>query len=139
MMLQLHRPHALGVSEELSMTPSDEQIRQYCDKLPQIYKDVLSSFPEINSARREGDQLTEQSIVEHLIGEDNDYLQLEITDAVEQLTGKGFLTSNPYDVPSRSGIRTVRPTIIGERLISSITGKSARPSKIPELPVPTWG
>ena len=112
--------------------PSDEQIKEYADKLPEIYRDVLSAFPGENPTRRDGDGLLPESIESHVHFLNSDHREGDVTAAVARLTDRGF-----FEVDARFG--EVRPTPLGERLIAAVTGRRPAPVSIPDLPVPSWG
>ena len=121
------------------MSPSDEQIREYLDSLPQVYKDVLTSFVEIKQDRREGDGLTTQTILDHLSEKETPFRERDYQEAIEQFAAKGFFQNDPRPQFGGGFFPFVHPSPICERLIASLTGEKAKPAKIPDLPVPVWG
>lgn len=111
--------------------PTDEQLRDYVAKLPQIYKDLLAAFPKFHPNRRSGDPVLRGKLEDSLISEDRDVRFEDVQAALDQLISQKFIrnTNTP---------RYVTPTLLGERLISVITKHVPRPATIPELPQPSW-
>lgn len=113
------------------MMPTDSQLLDYIGQLPQIYKDILAEFPRASETRRVGDGLSLDTVIDQVSLKDSEYRSGDIIDAVNQLIIKGFLIGekkSPF----------IRPTEISERLITLLTGKTPKPAKIPELPLPVW-
>jgi hypothetical protein len=111
--------------------PTDEQVREYADKLPDIYRHVLSAFPGAAPTRRAGDGLTADTLHDYIEEQFPDDRHNDVFDAVLKLTDRGFLTRQNKVIFS--------PTPLGERLIRAVTGHVPSPEGIPELPVPSWG
>lgn len=112
--------------------PTDEQLREYAEQLPQIYRDVLAAFPGVNPDRKSGYGLTVETILDHLIDSDCGHDTADVQDALRKLEERGFLTAN-------RPMAWYSPTTLGERLVTVVTGHTPRPSGAPPLPVPTWG
>lgn len=112
--------------------PTDEQLREYAEKLPQIYRDVLATFPAINPERKAGYGLTVETVLDHLIDSDRGYDTADVQDALAKLEERGFLTLHRK-------MAWYAPTQLGERLVTVLTGHTPRSSGAPPLPVPTWG
>ena len=111
--------------------PNDEQLRQYSQKLPDIYQAILKAFPLTVPLRRVGDGLAEESILDSLLDTAPEVLSDEVSEALDQLTVKGFLSQHPK-------LRFFSPTALGERLITILTGNIARKKGVPPLPELTW-
>ena len=112
--------------------PTDEQLREYAAKLPQLYREVLEAFPGAYPARRQHDSLTRESLLSQL--QSSEYQTAEILEGVELLVKNGFLKLTELGM-----FQIVKPTIVGERLLEVLTGKIAPKRGAPPLPVPTWG
>lgn len=112
--------------------PTDEQLREYAEKLPAIYKAILSAYPAVAPGRREGDGLTADSIREHVEEVHPDERSEDVPAGLNQLEERGFLSS-----AKRWSFYS--PTSLGERLIVVLTGHVPAPVGPPPLPVPTWG
>jgi hypothetical protein len=126
--------------------PTDEQLRDYIDKMPQIYKDVLAAFPDIAPTRRRGEAILCESISGYVAEQDNDYRLADIDSAIEELIKKGVLRRS-IDDPSRREFHQeykkmfpdeVFPLPIGERIIKLLTGKDVYHFELPRLPEFTW-
>ena len=57
---------------------------QYVENLPEIYRDVLSTFPSFNSTRISGDGLAYQSLYSALADEKKGYTLGQIKKACEK-------------------------------------------------------
>lgn len=113
--------------------PTPEQIREYVNQLPPIYRDILAAFPEIAPDRSAGDGFSTSLLLVYLGGRGRSYSTEEVMAAVERLEDRGFLQIEERD------LIVITPTPIGEDLIATITGKSPRKRPlVPELPKPTW-
>ena len=112
--------------------PTDEQLREYAAKLPQLYREILEAFPKAYPARRQHDSLTWESLLSQL--DVSEFGNAEILEGIELLVGSGFL-----ELSELRSIRLVRPSVLGERLIEVLTGKITPKRGAPPLPVPTWG
>lgn len=114
------------------MKPTDEQIKEYADGLPSIYRAILSAFPGMAAGRRSGDGLTVSSIEDYVEQQAPDERLADVAFGLEQLEARGFVTRS-------TDIEFYMPTPLGERLITAVTGKAARPAGVPPLPEPSWG
>ena len=112
--------------------PTDEQLRDYAAKLPQIYRDLLAAFPKIDPDRRSGDPAKVFDIEELLVSESKDVRMSDVQDAIYQLVSQKFLRG------IGGGLYYCVPTVLGERLITLITKHVPRPASIPALPEPSW-
>lgn len=112
--------------------PTDEQLREYATKLPEVYKHVLYAFPRLQSPRRHGDALSLESIDRYLTQAYDVYREGDTEEAVDQLVAGRFLER--LDMP----LLVYAPTDLGERLINAVTGVSSAPKRVPKLPEPTW-
>ena len=124
-------------------TPTGEQLKEFAEQLPPIYRDILAAFPGINPERKTGGALMAMSLVDRFGPQiddqreeyfDADHDEDEILDALQQLEDRGFLARHP-----RLGQLSYAPTPLGERLISRLTGRNPRPKGAPPLPQLTWG
>ena len=111
--------------------PTDDQLREYAAKLPQIYKDLLAAFPKVDPDRRSGDPVAIFKLEEQLESDDRDVRLEDVQSAFKKLVLQRFIRSI-------GGTTYCAPTPIGERLISVITNHVPRPATIPELPQPSW-
>ena len=112
--------------------PTDDQLREYAAKLPQIYKDLLAAFPKVDPDRRSGDPVKVFEIEELLVNEASDVRIQDFQKAINQLVSQKFLR----DIGG--SLNYCAPTVLGERLITLITNHVPRPASIPELPEPSW-
>jgi hypothetical protein len=122
--------------------PTDDQLREYIEQLPPIYRDILTAYPAINPERKVGGSLMAMSLVDRL-GPDIDdrrdpgftaeYDEDEVLDALYQLEARDFLTRHPT-----LGAISFSPTPLGERLVTLLTGHTPRPKGAPPLPQPAW-
>jgi hypothetical protein len=124
--------------------PTDEELKEYADKLPRIYKYVLEAYASADSKRRRGEPLDEVEIRQWVTLRDDYYRWGDVVGALDKLEGRGFLTkelsgADPHGeyVPI-TGEPAYRPTELGERLITALTGVSPVRSVIPELPELSW-
>jgi hypothetical protein len=98
---------------------------QYVNSLPEIYRDILASFPAIEPARSFGDGLTYQTLYSHL---HEKWSMTEILQACEQM-------SHANAVILRMRL-FVCPTDFGEQIIASLTGKKPSVRQVPAFPLP---
>ncbi len=113
--------------------PTDEQLREYALKLPQIYRDVLEAFPKVDPGRRRGDAaLIDRNAFYkfQLKSVESPLREWDIRHAINALCDAGILDTNEFS--------SLFPTEVGERLITLLTGHEAKVYTIPELPAPTW-
>ena len=113
--------------------PTDEQLREYAAKLPQIYKDILAAFQRVSPNRWHGDALRIEAIRDGLPGSEFDTQRPSlraIAVAIDNMQDAEILDDN--------GFTAYFPTDVGERLIAALTGRESPKPLIPPLPVPTW-
>jgi hypothetical protein len=111
--------------------PTDEQLKQYVDRLPSIYRVLLALFPKVAPRRREGDGLALDTILDVVVEDYPDQRMDDVEPALDKLEEQGFVAVNKQ--------RThYAPTPLGERLIATITGEKPAPAGPPPLPVPSW-
>lgn len=110
--------------------PSDRELKEYAARLPRIYRDILTAFPAVDPSRKSGYGLALQTIVAHFANRGMEHRWDDVQTACRRLADMGFLEI-------RNGI-FAHPSELGERLIATITGKSAADVDLPELPAPTW-
>ncbi len=113
------------VTDELERQIMPIALVEYAKTLPEIYRDVLSTFPAVEPSRKAGYGLAFQTIFEALkqkrsLG--------EIIAACEKMQVAGVV-----EIMHRM---FVHPTLLGEEIISAVTGKEAQPDIVPEFPVP---
>ncbi|MGL6076496.1 MAG: hypothetical protein ACRC8S_20265 [Fimbriiglobus sp.] len=114
--------------------PTDDQLKSYLDKIPEIYREILREIPKQNLKRRRFDFIQESTIVMNLASEEHDVRIQDLQAALEELKRLGFLELAPYGLSSLHS----RPTTLGERAIEMLTGNSAKPASILPLPEPSW-
>jgi hypothetical protein len=105
-----------------------EQFDAYAANLPTIYREILAAFPRVEPNRKPRFGLAYQSLWADFEQRDLGISLGELMEACEQLAGNGL-------VEIKRGM-FVHPTEKGEQLIRAITGKEAKPSKVPVLPPP---
>lgn len=111
--------------------PSDSELQSYAGRLPQIYRDILGAFPEIEPGRSAGSGLALQTLAAHFANTHRGHDLGMVRAACIRLVKNGILEM-------RNGI-FAHPTDIGERLISIVANKPMAPqAEIPELPSRTW-
>jgi hypothetical protein len=116
------------------MMPTAEQLKTYAEKLPAVYREILAAFPEAVPNRQSEEGLSIEVIQLHLIRRNQQYTLEEIEAAIDQLEDGGFVA-----VVNEDYLRIVRPTVLGEGLITAITGKAPKNQLVvPALPKPTW-
>ena len=113
--------------------PTDEQLREYAAKLPQIYKDILAAFSKADPSRRQGDAVGLERLQEALPGSEFDTSRPSLRDFNEAVGNLCF-----EEILEETGFAGVYPTELGERLIAAVTGRKAPLKVVPPLPVPTW-
>ena len=121
--------------------PTEAQLKQYAETLPEIYKSTLRSFVTYTKSRgislaplprRMGTALTLETIDERLQEHYDHYLSGDTEDALAKLVSRGFIEE--CDEP----ILNYKPTTLGERLIAALTDKQPVPAELPELPETAW-
>ena len=106
---------------------TDTELREYAEKLPDIYREILAAFPRFMPTRKAGFGLAFQSLAADFENRQLKYTMGEIILACEKLRERGF-------VEIKHGI-FVCPTDDGEQLISAVTGQEpAAAVAVPDLP-----
>ena len=101
---------------------------QYIKNLPDIYRDVLETFPYFNSTRVAGDGLAYQSLYSALADEKKGYTFGQIKKACENMADVGLMVIKHSIFAC--------PTPKGEELISAITGHKTLVSDVPPIEAP---
>lgn len=101
---------------------------QYVKNLPDIYRDVLQTYPQFNSTRIAGDGLAYQSLYSALADKNKGYSLGQIKRACENMAEVGLM------VIKHSMFAC--PTPKGEELISAITGHTTPVSDVPPIEAP---
>lgn len=131
--------------------PTDDQLREYAVKLPQIYKDILCAFPKFAPDRIRFEPLLESTLIGEVLDADESHRTSLIEEALKTLTFQNLLSTN-QDYPGYGGgygdgggggrpaPQPIRywPTETGERLIEILSGHKAKKVSLPALPKPTW-
>ena len=112
--------------------PTDEQLNAYSRELPEVYKKLLEGFIPKRGSRRAGAAMTFETLDEMLQENYSLYRDQDTLAALAQLVSRGFL------IQCEEPILNYKPTPLGERLITAVTGKQPVPEKIPALPELTW-
>lgn len=120
---------SLGEALRKANLPKPEQLTAYSEKLPSIYRDILSAFAA-GPERTEGDPVAAATI-KAVLADKGPYTEPEIDAALGKLVEGRFLLEPEF-------MERFAPTAVGEALIATLTGKPARPVTVPELPAPTW-
>lgn len=107
---------------------SDEELRQYADSLPAIYREILAAFPRIEPHRRQGYGLAFQTLAADFADRHINYGLGEVIQACEELQQRRIV-----DIKHRI---FAHPTPLGERLIAILSGQEAAAVTIPKLPEP---
>lgn len=117
--------------------PTDEQLKSYAESLPDVYRAVLDSYVQYNSngyplRRRGGAMLTLETIEERMMIRYPLFRSGDAEAALDRLVEKGLVSevSEP--------ILHYKPTALGERLITAITGGEHVPEDVPQLPDLVW-
>ncbi len=111
--------------------PTDEQLREYAAKLPDLYRETFEAFYRMEPNRHDGAPLRGVSLVEE-VAKSCDYAESEVAQALDELIVHKFLLRAGYPAP------IYLPTALGERLMTVVTGKRPRKRGAPPLPKPTW-
>ena len=125
--------------------PTNEQLKAYADKLPDVYRTALAAFIQRYedgiSVRRAGTSV-KFSRIRTEVQEVHPALQdTDVKTMLDQLLGRDFLKLNlPYDHEDFTNFQfwDYIPTLLGERLIAAVTGVEPVPEAIPALPEPVW-
>jgi hypothetical protein len=105
-----------------------EEVHEYVESLPPIYREILRAFPRIQPNRKAGYGLGFQTLAADFERERLGFALGEIILACQELQRQG-LVQIQYEL-------FVHPTERGERLIAAITGRETPPVTVPPLPVP---
>lgn len=105
-----------------------EQVQEYVESLPAIYREILRAFPRIQPNRKAGYGLGFQTLAADFENEHLAFTLGEIILACQELERQG-LVEIKHDL-------FVHPTARGERLIAAITGREAPQRTVPPLPAP---
>jgi len=96
---------------------------QYLQSLPDIYRDILAAFPELEPTRKAGYGLAYQTLYEALRSR---YSMGDIVQACQQMEAGGAVEIKHQIF--------VHPTDQGEQIIEGLTGKKAPSSHLPAFP-----
>lgn len=110
--------------------PTDAELAAYAQKLPPIYRDILTAYSEIEPGRTRGSGHAFQTLAAHFFNRRLEHTLVEVQEACRRLADRGF-----FEI--RNEI-FAHPTALGEHLIAILTGKPTRELHVPELPQPTW-
>ena len=111
--------------------PTEAEVIEYAKKLPEIYRDIMAAYSEIEPGRKAGYGLAFQTLAMHFINTRRGWALGEVQEACKQLAGTGFLEI-------KNGI-FAHPTELGEQLIAAVTGKPpASRVNVPQLPKQPW-
>jgi glycosyltransferase A (GT-A) superfamily protein (DUF2064 family) len=96
----------------------------YVDQLPQIYKDILSSFFMFNPQQRLGERVAVQSLYSVL--RDKNYTLAQIRVACEKMQEAGVaeITDKIF----------VQPTDLGKQLIQQLQTPDSATAAVPDFP-----
>lgn len=101
---------------------------QYVKNLPDIYRDVLATFPSFNSTRTVGYGLAYQSLYSALSDAEKGYTLGQIEKACENMAEVGLMEIKHSIFAC--------PTSKGEELIFAITGRITPVSDVPPIEAP---
>jgi hypothetical protein len=107
--------------------PTDQQLKDYVQSLPEIYVHILRAFPDLEPNRRQGYGLFLQTIADDF--DMNTSIRFGIDEVIlacQELERHGL-------VEIKNNI-FVHPTPLGERLIAQIAGPQAPPVRVDPLP-----
>ena len=107
---------------------SEQELQEYVEKLPTIYREILAAFPRIEPSRKAGYGLAFQTLGTDFQSRGIGFGTGEIINACDQLRLHGIVEINHH--------LFVHPTEYGERLIGAITGVTAPTAEVPVLPTP---
>lgn len=111
--------------------PSEMEVIAYAKNLPQIYRDILAAYPEIEPSRKAGYGLAFQTLAMHFLNTGKEWSFGDVQAACGQLADAGL-------IEIKNGI-FAHPTELGERLIAAVTGKPpASNAGVPHLPARPW-
>lgn len=98
---------------------------EYLQRLPDIYRDILAAFPQLEPTRKAGYGLAYQTLYESLRDR---YSMGDIVDACQQMESGGAVELKQQIF--------VHPTALGEEIIAGLTGKKAPSAPLPAFPTP---
>ncbi len=107
---------------------SDQELQNYAQSLPEIYREILGAFPRVEPTRKAGFGLGFQTLASDFESRKLPYQLGDVIEASGQLEQHGLVT-----IKNRVFLY---PTASGERLIHVMTGHQPSPSKVPPLPPP---
>lgn len=107
---------------------TNEQLFEYVQRLPPIYKEILATFPRLEPQRKAGYGLAFQTLATDFESRGLEFNLGEIMQACKQLENH-----NIVQVKNRI---FVHPTDYGERLIAAITETQPVAATVPPLPSP---
>jgi hypothetical protein len=111
--------------------PSDTEMSAYAKNLPDIYRDIMAAFPEIEPHRKAGYGLAFPTLAMHFANTRRGYGLGEVQEACMRLADSGFIEIKNEIF--------AHPTDLGEQLIAIVTDKPrASNSGVPALPARTW-
>lgn len=145
---------------DTTTVPNDEQLKEYAAQLPDLYKDILAAYQFVNDSRHRGEGVFESTLKTFLrdlafvkpsdlnwilksgpVGRHpykfslafDEYNDDAFSTAIDRLIEHGFI--EPRDP---TGLGSLIPTKVGERLIEIVAGRPAPEKQIPDLPKPMW-
>jgi hypothetical protein len=111
--------------------PTDAELKAYAQSLPDIYRDIMAAFPEIEPNRKAGNGLAFQTLAIYFANTRKGHSLPEVQEACTTLAANGFLEIKD-DI-------FAHPTDLGEKLIAAVTDKPrASSSSVPKLPTRLW-
>jgi hypothetical protein len=109
----------------------NDRLEEYANQLPDIDREILAAFLEIEPSRKAGDGLAFQTLAMHFANTSKRWGFGDVPAACEQLRQHGFLEI-------KNAI-FAHPTDLGEQLIGAVTRKPPASKRgIPSLPARTW-
>ena len=125
--------------------PTDEQVKKYADKLPEVYRTALGAFLQRYedgiAVRRAGTSVYFSRIRTEVLEVHPALQDPDVKTMLDQLVERVFLKENyPHDHEDWTNyqFRNYVPSLLGERLIAAVTGVEPVPEAIPALPEPAW-
>ena len=114
--------------------------KEFVEKLPEIYRDILAAFPEIEPARKAGEGLAFQTIFEWLRQTPEGEHLKEYVDADRQRSWSLGEIIEACENMAKAGAVEIKqrifvcPTPVGEQMILLLTGKKAGEHHVPAFP-----
>ena len=126
--------------------PTDEQLKEYGDKLPGVYRTALFAFIQIFddriAVRRAGTQISFPRICSRVLEVHPAFSDADVKAILDQLINHNFIKDvipdKVFEDFPVDQFRRYVPTLLGERLIRAVTGIEPVPEAIPALPEPAW-